>query len=89
MVGFEKDEKLFKQVHFPKNVEMVRDDLWQTDVSEFNKIYIYQFKTVMPRLEKKLLNELSIGALVASNTWKFPHWKISKTLGDIHLYIKA
>ena len=88
VVGFEKDERLFKQVQFPHNVKMIQSDFWQEDLSRFNKIYIYQFKTVMPRLEQKLLHELPKVALVASNTWVFPHWKISQTQGDIHLYRK-
>jgi precorrin-6B methylase 2 len=94
-VGIEKEAHLVTESiqnaanHGLKNqVRFVLGDLWQQSYADYNKVYIYQFKTVMRRLEQKLMAELPVGTRVVSNYWKFPHWKISAQLGDVYLYVK-
>lgn len=61
---------------------------WDADLSRFTIINIFQFHTVMPRLEKKLQKELPKGARIISNTWKFPNWKLLRQDNDVFVYEK-
>lgn len=58
----------------------------EQDFSKFDIVTSYQIFYMMPALEKKLQKELKKGAKVISNTWRFPHWKPKKILGDVYLY---
>jgi protein-L-isoaspartate O-methyltransferase len=70
------------------HARILHGDMWEQSYAGYNKVYLYQFKTVMQRLEDKLLAELPLGAKVVSNYWKFPNWKITKKIHDVYLYIK-
>lgn len=59
---------------------------WNINLSDFNIISAFQFRHVMPPLEKKILNEMQKGSKIVSNTWKFPNLKIKKKIEDIYLY---
>lgn len=63
-------------------------NIWHTDLSRYNKVSIFQYHTVMKRLEEKLMHELSDGSLVVSHHWTFPNWKPARQMKDIYLYIK-
>ena len=94
-VGIEKDEKLVKESNhliqlagFSKHAKIIHANLWDIDLSSFEKVSVYQIKTIMKRLEQKLQKELPTGAYVVSNYWQFPTWKPSKKVGDVLLYIR-
>lgn len=94
-VGIEKDEKLVMEANhhikmegLSKKAIIIHANFWKMDLSQFEKVSVYQIKTIMKRLEKKLQKELPSHAHVVSNYWQFPTWKPSKTIGDLLLYIK-
>jgi hypothetical protein len=64
-------------------------NFFKQDFSDFDIITSFQIIYLMPGLENKLKKELRKGAKVISNTWKFPHWKPKKRLGDVYLYVKS
>lgn len=64
-------------------------NFWKANLSEFNCVALYGNFHIMGRLEKKLLKELKPGARVASNHFRFPHWKPTKAKGDVYLYTKG
>lgn len=66
---------------------IIQSDIWQQSYHKYNKVVVYQFKTIMERLEKKLLDQLPTGAKVVSNYWRFPHWEESNHIQEIYLYI--
>lgn len=92
-VGIEKDFRLveesresIKKEHLEHVAQIIHGSFWDINLSNFSKVYLYQFKTVMQRLEEKLGLELPSQALVVSNYWKFPTWKPEKKIEDVYLY---
>lgn len=63
-------------------------NFWNTDLSSFTIINVFQISYLMPRLEKKLTEESLKGTKVISNTWKFPHWKTEKSVPPVYVYRK-
>lgn len=61
---------------------------WSEDLGKYDVVVMFQFHTIMKKLEKKLRKELKKGARVVSYYWKFPSWKIVKKIDNIHLYKK-
>lgn len=61
---------------------------WGADFSSFRIVTIYGITYVMKRLEKKLQKELKEGSRIASNSFPFPHWPLSKKELGIYLYKK-
>ena len=49
---------------------------------------MFQFSTIMKRLEKKLKKELKPSARIISYYWKFPNWKIKNKKENIFVYQK-
>jgi len=93
--GFEKNKDLVEEAR--KNIKKFglgqtafihHGNFWEQNLSVFDKIAVFQFHTIMDRLEEKLLRELNPGTFVVSNHWTFPHWIPQKQEEDIYLYIK-
>ncbi|MEI6533518.1 MAG: methyltransferase domain-containing protein [Candidatus Roizmanbacteria bacterium] len=93
--GFENDRYLVKESR--RNIQRAKmshsafikqTDFWDENYNLFDKIIVFQFGTVMKRLEKKLESELRDGTYVVSQFWKFPNWKYVKKISDVYLYIK-
>ncbi len=63
-------------------------NFFKQNFSGFDIITSFQIVYLMPGLEEKLTKELKKGSKVISNTWRFPHWKPKKRLGDVYLYEK-
>src|SRR3990167_5908797 len=61
-------------------------DFWRPDMSDFDIVVVYGFRSTMRELEKKLKRELSENALVLSNGFTFPTWTLVKEEGGIYLY---
>lgn len=61
---------------------------WKVDFSKYDVVVMFQFKTVMKKLQDKLKKELKKGSRIVSYYWKFPDWKYSKRIEDIYLYEK-
>lgn len=94
-VGIEKDIQLVEkaraiilQTGLKQRAHIIHGDMWQQSYQDYHKVFIYQFKSVMERMEEKLLAELPSGASVVSNYWRFPHWQVSDQLSDVYLYTK-
>ena len=76
------------ELNLEDHAEIKKENLWKTDVSDYDVIFVYGVTYMMNRLEKKLLAELKKGARVVSNNYQFPHWKPVKEKGNVRLYIK-
>jgi hypothetical protein len=63
-------------------------NFWKTSFRKYNVVMMFQFSTIMKRLEKKFMRELKPKSRVISYYWKFPNWKASKKIGNIWLYKK-
>jgi len=61
---------------------------WNVNLKRYNVIVMFQFYTVMKRLQEKLKKEAKKSARIVSYYWKFPDWKIIKKIENIYLYKK-
>lgn len=61
-------------------------NFWFQDLSEYNKVVIFQFNTIIKKLGNKIKREMKSGSRVVSHWWKIPGWKIKKKVGRVYLY---
>lgn len=76
------------ELYLEDHATIKKENLWKTDVSNYDVIFVYGVTYMMNRLEKKLLKELKKGARVVSNNYQFPHWHPVKEEENVRLYIK-
>lgn len=62
-------------------------NLWKTNLSQADVIFIYLLPWRMDTLAKKLKKECKPGTLVVSNSFLFPHWKILRQDSTNHVYV--
>ena len=74
---------------FLKNLNFKKEDIFKTDVSSANIIYLYLPKELMPEMENKLQHELKPGAWVITNKVNFPHWLPVEKINDLSIYAKV
>ena len=51
---------------------------WHANLSKYDLLVMFQFRTIMKKLEKKLKKEANKQAKIISYYWKFPDWKFIK-----------
>ena len=61
---------------------------WKVDLNQFDVIVMFQFKTIMKRLERKFQKEIRKKSRIVSYYWKLPSWKFIKRIENIYLYKK-
>ncbi|HEX7042828.1 MAG TPA: methyltransferase domain-containing protein [Patescibacteria group bacterium] len=91
--AYELDDKLFslaRENATKENVHInfLKEDFWFEDLSKYSIICCYPMPTIMGRLEKKLMDELTPGSRVLLNYFPFKHWKLVKSKDNIFLYEK-
>ena len=69
-----------------KNAFIHWKSFWKVDLGKYDIVVLFQYKTIMEKLKKKLEKELKKNVSVVSYHWKFRNLKISKEKGDIYLY---
>ncbi len=62
-----------KSFFLRRKVDFKKQDLFKTDLQKADIVYTYLWYDLMPPLEKKLHSELKSGAIVITNTSKFPN----------------
>ena len=63
------------------------ESFWKTNLRSADVVFIYLLPLRMEKLEIKLKKELKPGALVVSNSFIFPHWKILRQDAKNHVYV--
>jgi len=71
---------------FGGKVNFTQQDIFNVDLRQAEVVYTYLWYDVMSPLEKKLQSELQQGALVVTNTTKFPAWE---PMQEVVTYPKA
>lgn len=69
-------------------INFLKKDFWEEDLSQFSIICCYPMPTIMGRLEKKLETELKPGSRVLLNYFPFLHWKEKARKDNVFLYRK-
>jgi len=77
-----------KNEHLESRIHIHQKSFWHADISNANIVTVYQISYAMKRLERKLLDELPIGARVIAHGFKFPNWNVERTIDSTRLYIK-
>lgn len=62
------------------------ESFWKEDLRKYDVVILFQYKTIMSKLKKKLAKELKKSSKIVSYHWKFKDWKISQKKGDVYLY---
>ncbi len=70
-----------------KSVTVLWKNLWAADLSQADVMFVYLIPWKMDVLAEKLKRELKPGALVISNSFIFPKWKIERKDADHHIYV--
>lgn len=65
---------------------ILKQDFWNANLSQFDTAVIYGIKSIMEKLEKKLINELKPGAKIITVGAKFPNLSPKNQRKDIYLY---
>lgn len=61
-------------------------NLWSADLTNADVVFVYLIPWKMDVLAKKLKKELKPGALVISNSFMFPDWKVVRQDTVNHIY---
>lgn len=69
-----------------KNAKIYWKNFWNVNLGNYNKIALFQFKTIMNKLSKKFNKELKPKAKIISHYWKLPSWKLKKKSGRVFYY---
>ena len=68
-------------------VQTIWGDLWKTNVTKADVIYIYLLPWRMDHLAKKLTKECRKGTHIVSNSFIFPTWNCIKKDVKNHVYV--
>lgn len=79
--------KKIATLHLQDMADIRKENMWKTNLSEYDVVFVYGITYIMDRMEKKLRKELKKGARVVSNNYQFPHWKPKKEKENVRLYI--
>ena len=81
---FSKFKKLFYRID---NVEIIRQDLWKIDLSQFDVLTLFFIAPKMEKLMKKIKTEMKPGSRVVSYAFRFPNWQPTKEDEKVRLYV--
>ena len=70
-----------------KNVEIRREDLWQTDLSNIDVLAVYFINNKMEQLAGKIKREMKLGSRIVSHGFQFPNWNWVRKDDKVYLYI--
>jgi len=78
--------KLKKTKSKSKNTTLIRDTLWNVDLSEYDVISIYFIPHWMNKLKKKIKREMKPGSRIVSHAFTFPDWQPVAKDDTIYIY---
>lgn len=84
-----KSRRALRKAGLSDRTAVFRRNFWKYHLGEYDAVCVYGITYMMPRLERKLLEELSDGAVVVSVGFPFPDWKPSREDGTVRLYEKG
>lgn len=62
-------------------------NFWHADIRDADVIFLYLIPWKMKRLAEKLKKECKHGAIIVSNSFIFPNWKIIRQDAANHIYV--
>lgn len=74
---------------YRRSIRVIWGNLWTTDVSPADVVFVYLIPWKMRQLADKLEKELKPSARVVSNSFMFPKWRAVAKNSDLHVYTYA
>jgi cyclopropane fatty-acyl-phospholipid synthase-like methyltransferase len=74
--------------HLARNITFECKSFWNTDLSKYDVVFLYQLPHVLRQLSTKLQAELKPGARIISNSFAIPNWQPIKNTNRVYMYIK-
>lgn len=68
-------------------IRVLWGNLWKADLSDVDVVFVYLIPWKMEDLAEKLEDELKPGALIVSNSFIFPGWRIIREDSNHHIYV--
>lgn len=69
-----------------KNIRFRKKDFLKENLSDYEVVFCYLYRSIMPQLSEKLSKELKVGSLVISHTFALDGLKLQKTVYAKDLY---
>lgn len=85
-VGFEINPFLVALSHL-RRLRVEWKNFWHADISDADVVFVYLLPWRMDKLSSFLKKQLKPGALVISNSFIFPNWKILRQDTVNHVYV--
>jgi ribosomal protein L11 methylase PrmA len=63
-------------------------DFWHVDLKPYEIVTIYGMAAIIERVSEKLTRELGPGAIVISNGFALPGWRVERSEDHLYLHIK-
>ncbi len=84
-----------RKLRLNNQIKIYWKNFWRISFKDYNKIVLFQFSSIMKRMEDKIEKELKPKSHIISHNWKLPNYKIKKKLGkkkafsgEVYLYEK-
>lgn len=62
------------------NIKVLRKNLWDTDVADYDAVFLFLSPLAMPRMQDKCLQEMRSNSLVVSSSFEMPLWPAEKVI---------
>lgn len=85
LVVFTRIKRFFSP--YRNRVQVYWKNFWQATLSDADVVFVYLLPWRMERLQRFLENQLKPGAIVVSNSFIFPRWKIIRRNEKNHVYV--
>jgi len=69
------------------NVQCKRENLWKTDLSAVDVLFVYFIPNRMEKLHQKIVREMKPGSRIISHGFVFPSWQYEEKNGKMYLYV--
>ena len=79
--------KIISKIRRLNNVSIIRENLWNFNLSKVNVLTLFFIPSKMMKLKQKIQNEMKPGSRVVSNMFQFPNWQYTENSGKMYLYI--
>ncbi len=81
-----KSKRLIEKANLEKKASILRQNLWEHDLDQYDTVIIYGISHIMKDLEEKLEKELKPGAKFISVYFKLPSIEPTDSEPEIYLY---
>jgi 2-polyprenyl-3-methyl-5-hydroxy-6-metoxy-1,4-benzoquinol methylase len=75
-----------RRLNLEDKINIYWGSFWRLNTSKYDVVVLFGVQHIMPRLERKLLAELTPKSCIISNSFTFPQLKIASRKGKIRTY---